>query len=88
MRIADFGGWIRGRGPLALLLVCLGGAAFIFMATAGTGAAGAGAPAQNANANWVLTWSDEFDAPDGSAPDPKKWTAETGGSGWGNHELE
>ena len=37
---------------------------------------------------WVLTWSDEFDGPDGAAPDPAKWVVETGGGGWGNHELE
>jgi beta-glucanase (GH16 family) len=37
-----------------------------------------------------LAWSDEFDAPDGSAPDPKKWTYDigVGGEGWGNQELE
>ena len=38
--------------------------------------------------NWILTWSDEFDQPDGSSPDPKKWRLEVGGGGWGNHELE
>jgi len=37
---------------------------------------------------WTLTWSDEFNAPDGSLPDPSKWTYSIGGSGWGNHELE
>src|SRR5215469_15018230 len=37
---------------------------------------------------WVLTWNDEFDGPNGSAPDPGKWTVETGGNGWGNNELE
>lgn len=37
---------------------------------------------------WALTWSDEFNAPDGTAPDPTKWTLETGGKGWGNNELE
>ena len=31
-------------------------------------------------------WSDEFNT-DG-APDPSKWQYDTGGSGWGNHELE
>ena len=36
----------------------------------------------------MLTWSDEFDGPDGSAPDAKKWVMETGGGGWGNRELE
>jgi beta-glucanase (GH16 family) len=35
-----------------------------------------------------LIWSDEFNAPAQSAPDPANWTYETGGSGWGNHELE
>ena len=35
-----------------------------------------------------LVWSDEFKQPDGSAPDPDKWGYDTGGSGWGNNELE
>jgi beta-glucanase (GH16 family) len=37
---------------------------------------------------WTLVWSDEFSAPDGSLPDPKKWTYDIGGKGWGNEELE
>jgi beta-glucanase (GH16 family) len=37
---------------------------------------------------WVLTWSDEFNGPDGSAPDPAKWIVESGGNGWGNNELQ
>jgi len=37
---------------------------------------------------WQLTWSDEFDGADGSAPDPGKWTYDIGGGGWGNDELE
>jgi len=40
------------------------------------------------HSSWVLTWSDEFDGPDGSAPDPAKWILESGGNGWGNNELE
>ncbi|MEU7428191.1 family 16 glycosylhydrolase [Streptomyces sp. NPDC040750] len=35
-----------------------------------------------------VTWSDDFDGSAGSAPDPTKWTLETGGSGNGNHELQ
>jgi beta-glucanase (GH16 family) len=37
-----------------------------------------------------LVWSDEFDGPNGSVPDPKKWTYDigVGGDGWGNKELE
>ena len=36
----------------------------------------------------TLVWSDEFGGPNGSAPDPSKWTFATGGNGWGNRELE
>jgi len=37
---------------------------------------------------WTLTWSDEFNEPNGSGVNPQKWTMETGGWGWGNNELE
>lgn len=37
---------------------------------------------------WTLTWSDEFNGPNGSAPDKTKWILETGGNGWGNNELQ
>jgi beta-glucanase (GH16 family) len=37
---------------------------------------------------WELTWSDEFDGPNGSPPDPSRWTHEQGGSGWGNNERQ
>ncbi len=39
-------------------------------------------------AGYTLTWHDEFDGPNDSAPDAAKWTAETGGGGFGNNELE
>ncbi len=59
---------------------------------AGFGGAGAvsGAPPQSHTSSdqWKLVWSDEFNAPNGSAPDPAKWTYDLGGKGWGNHELE
>jgi beta-glucanase (GH16 family) len=38
--------------------------------------------------NWILTWSDEFDGPDGAPPDAQRWVVETGGTGWGNSELQ
>ncbi|HTD23350.1 MAG TPA: Ig-like domain repeat protein, partial [Terriglobales bacterium] len=46
--------------------------------------------AQSATAqNWTLVWSDEFNGPAGSAPDPSIWKFETGNNnGWGNNELE
>ncbi|WES63842.1 carbohydrate binding domain-containing protein [Microbacter sp. GSS18] len=37
---------------------------------------------------WELAWSDEFDAPAGTPADPRFWTYETGGWGWGNDELQ
>ena len=39
---------------------------------------------------WTLVWSDEFDAEDGSSPDPANWTYDlgVGANGWGNRELE
>ncbi len=35
---------------------------------------------------YELVWSDEFDYE--GAPDATKWGYDTGGSGWGNHELQ
>lgn len=59
---------------------------------AGAAGASAGGPGMGGSAGapvgWKLVWSDEFDQPDGSPPDPKKWKAETGGDGWGNQERE
>ena len=35
--------------------------------------------------NWNIVWSDEFN---GTTINPKVWTYDTGGGGWGNSELE
>ena len=35
-----------------------------------------------------LAWSDDFNGPTGSGPDARIWSAEIGGGGWGNEELE
>jgi len=43
------------------------------------------APAQTA---WKLVWSDEFNGPAGSAPNPSNWNYDLGSGGWGNGELE
>lgn len=45
-------------------------------------------PSHAQTSDWHLTWSDEFNGPNGSAPDPAKWVIETGGKGYGNDELE
>jgi beta-glucanase (GH16 family) len=39
-------------------------------------------------ASGPLVWSQEFDGPAGSPPDPGAWRLETGGGGWGNQELQ
>jgi beta-glucanase (GH16 family) len=44
--------------------------------------------AQSHAPKWKLSWSDEFNGVNGSAPDPAKWAFETGGGGHGNNELE
>lgn len=45
-------------------------------------------PTATPSADWALVWSDEFDAPDGSGPNPDKWSFVTGGGGWGNAERQ
>jgi Glycosyl hydrolases family 16/Malectin domain len=35
-----------------------------------------------------LIWSDDFSGPAGSPPDPRRWTYDVGGGGWGNDELQ
>ena len=58
-------------------------------ASSGAGASSsAGASGGPSLPGWTLTWSDEFDGPDGSAVDSTKWVHDIGGSGWGNQELE
>jgi beta-glucanase (GH16 family) len=45
--------------------------------------------AQTANQpEWKLTWRDEFNGREKSPVDATKWTAQIGGNGWGNQELE
>jgi beta-glucanase (GH16 family) len=41
-----------------------------------------------ARPGWELVWEDEFDGPEGQAPDAAKWTYDLGGWGWGNGELQ
>ena len=46
------------------------------------------APTHTPEPQWTLVWSDEFEQPDGSPPSPKNWIHTTGGSGFGNGELQ
>ena len=67
-----------------LRCACLGWAV---LSIAGIGVAQSHVPASGPS-KWKISWSDEFNSTNGSAPDPAKWTFETGGSGNGNNELE
>jgi beta-glucanase (GH16 family) len=62
-------------------------AALVLAAASVTLALGPAAPHASA-ATGPLVWSDDFTGPAGAAPDPGKWVHDTGGSGWGNNELE
>lgn len=62
---------------------------WFFLLLAGLSATAIHGSAQAAEkSNYVLVWSDEFNAANGSLPDSSKWVMEIGGGGWGNHELE
>jgi beta-glucanase (GH16 family) len=37
---------------------------------------------------WKTVFLDDFDGPDGSPPDPRRWVFDTGGWGFGNQERE
>lgn len=80
---------IRFLLPIAALLLasCGGGGGGLTAPATSTTPAAPATPVQAANpaTAWVLEWSDEFD---GSALDHAKWVEETGGNGFGNHELQ
>ncbi|MGJ0386747.1 ricin-type beta-trefoil lectin domain protein [Paenarthrobacter nicotinovorans] len=68
--------------PLVMVIVGLAVSATL-IAPEPPALAAAGMPAPGA-----LVWSDEFNGPAGTAPDSAKWVHDTGGSGWGNGELQ
>lgn len=83
-------GWYGGVNGIRQAIVAVAtGLTVLAMSTASVPKSSAATSAQvgNIRVHHVL-WHDEFDGPAGNAPDPTKWTPETGGGGWGNHELE
>jgi beta-glucanase (GH16 family) len=74
----------KRRGKVAVSFFCLAILAAPLMAENKPASPAATA----ASGGWRLVWSDEFNQPDGSAPDPARWVYDTGGNGWGNNELE
>ncbi|MFN0283552.1 MAG: family 16 glycosylhydrolase [Kineosporiaceae bacterium] len=91
----------RPRAPAALLVTTLLAATSLAgCGSSGPDGAGApsvpsagatqpGSPSGGATAqSWRLVWSDEFEGPAGTPPDPARWTHDTGDGGWGNDELQ
>lgn len=77
------GNTVRNLVAAALLSLAFSGAVW------GSGLEQTGANVKSGHGGpWKLTWSDEFNGKDGSAPDPAKWSVVSGGSGFGNNELE
>jgi beta-glucanase (GH16 family) len=74
--------WCRLATAAALALVAMSAA--VQLNPNSQRAAAAVAP----SALGPLVWSDDFNGAAGSAPDASKWGHDTGGSGWGNNELE
>jgi len=66
----------------------LAAAAAVALAVPLTLLGGTGAVARTAAAPGPVVWADDFNGPAGSAPDGSHWGYDTGGSGFGNNELE
>jgi beta-glucanase (GH16 family) len=76
----------RMPGPGLSVFLCAA-SCFLYFSHAGVSGAKALQEAA-ASGKWNLIWSDEFNGPEGSMPDPAKWSFVVGGSGFGNNELE
>lgn len=68
--------------PAAFGLACLASAGQSVAAQAPA------VPVAEAPPHATLVWSDEFNGPDGSAPDPAKWSVLSNGTGFGNNEQQ
>lgn len=73
------------RSRFDFSLACFGVLVLGWMAASGSGQA---VTHRAALPQAELVWADEFNGPDGSAPDPAKWTVLENGTGFGNNELE
>jgi len=74
---------VKWRGVACLVSASL----FVATATCNSPAKPTSPPPSGPPAS-ANTWSDEFDGPLDSTPDPTKWTYDTGAGGWGNQELQ
>jgi beta-glucanase (GH16 family) len=73
-------------GPMRVLYC--GCFALLVLGTRNVGARAAQSVKDAPSSAWKLSWSDEFNGPNGSAPDPARWAFVSGGEGFGNDELE
>ena len=69
-------------------IACAGLLLVALTAVPASGSGSRSKPAHPAPGRWKLVWSDEFNGPNGSLPDPHKWSIVQDGSGFGNQELE
>ncbi|UZN03914.1 ricin-type beta-trefoil lectin domain protein [Cellulomonas sp. S1-8] len=80
--------------PSRLLTAAVAAAALVVTTLAATTAAadplatGTLATGALAAAPGAVVWSQEFDGPAGTAPDPAVWNHDVGANGWGNAELQ
>jgi beta-glucanase (GH16 family) len=81
-------GMKRPSKSLVSALACVAALAFALRVVWSQSDGASATLMQNASGPWTLAWSDEFNGPNDSAPDPAKWTFVTGGNGFGNKELE
>lgn len=81
-------GWhdpARGRtaaAVAALILACLGVGSIVYLAERHT--TGEPVPPRT----YRLVWSDELNGPAASTPKSAYWKVDSGGTGWGNRELQ
>jgi hypothetical protein len=82
--------WLAQFGPLTSAVIALAAAVAVGISLQPDHQAGGHRPGAIVTPGPVgaLVWADDFDGPAGSPPDPARWGHETGGSGFGNDELE
>jgi beta-glucanase (GH16 family) len=80
-------GWMR-IGLAAAVLICLVLAGLVLTGSFNRQSALVPDGGLRPPAGYHLVWADEFNGPRGTQPDPANWQFETGGTGWGNGELQ
>jgi beta-glucanase (GH16 family) len=74
-------------GAAVLIVLAVTPALAAMLSAAGAGHS-AGSGAESPSPYNRLVWHDEFTGPAGASPSPALWQIRTGGTGWGNNELQ